>query len=159
MILWQSLSPQSDWESRAFCSVSLPPANFSISARGYGSLWISCITSLDVVEWLKLQPAQRLHQEHWNEEMTAWLREVLFLQWPFGPVITQLDTMTTQHKLLPPEHSHFWFVLKLYLGSVFQNRTEVKNDLDVLNPVLLIHINSIKKTLLMCCVMLAEGPL
>lgn len=72
-------------------SLCLPPANLSISMRSHGSLWISCITSPAAAEATNNTeaPSGKL-----NEEVSASLQEVWFLQWPSGLVQTLCQNCT-----------------------------------------------------------------
>lgn len=76
------------WEPKTLCR-GLPLAILSISLRSDGSLWIFCITSLAVSEWMKLQQAVRLHHQSTKEEVNDWLQDVLLQQWPYRAVQTR----------------------------------------------------------------------
>lgn len=78
-------------------SVSLPPANLSISARSHGSLWISCITSLAV----KLRSAEATTgseapswKQQWGSDRLATGRATAAMT-----LLSGTDTISKLHKL------------------------------------------------------------
>lgn len=94
LIFWQALHFPCDMTEKPENCLLLPPAHISFSARSHGPPWVSGITSLAAAKRLKLQAAQRLHQERCKEEVTATQQEVLFLQWPLSLVQTLWQNCT-----------------------------------------------------------------